>query len=117
MADLDRLMTLKGAIAAFAMNDRGELLDHRVVDGGELNEKALDLLAHMCVANIAIATMQARGWEASSENQGFYPVEGFTLVGFEWSAVTDGRVGVVMDNDGADYQAAYDLLGGQEVAV
>jgi roadblock/LC7 domain-containing protein len=117
MADLDQLMTLKGAIAAFSMNDRGELLDHRVIEGGELNETALDLLSHMCVANISIATMQARGWEANSENKGFYPVQGFTLVGFDWSAVTDGRIGVVIQNEGADYQAAYDLIGQQEVAA
>jgi roadblock/LC7 domain-containing protein len=117
MADLDQLMTLNGAIAAFSMNDRGELLDHRVAEGGELNATALDLLSHMCVANISIATMQARGWEANSENKGFYPVQGFTLVGFDWSAVTDGRVGVVIRNEGADYQAAYDLIGQQEVAA
>ena len=110
MADLDKLMGLEGAIAAFSMNDRGELLAHRVNAGSELNAQALDLLSHMCVANMAIATMQARGWEASSQHKGFYPVEGFTLVGFDWSAVTDGRLGVVLGTQQADYQAAYDLL-------
>jgi roadblock/LC7 domain-containing protein len=113
MADLSQLMGLEGAIAAFSMNDRGELLEHEIAAGSELNAQALDLLSHMCVANIAIATMQARGWEASSEHKGFYPVQGFTLVGFDWSAVTDGRLGVVLSNQQADYQAAFDLLGRQ----
>ena len=110
MSDTDRLMGLEGAVAAFAMNPRGELQAHRIAAESLLNETALDLLAHTCVANMAIATMQARGWEAASSSRGFYPVEGFTLVGFDWSVVTDGRLGVVIGNQDADYQAAYDLL-------
>lgn len=110
MADLNRLMSLPGALAAFEMNDRGEMTAHVIADGSDFNETALDLLSHMCAANIAIATMQARGWETMSENKGFYPVNGFTLVGIDWSAVTNGSLGVVLKNDGADYQAAYDLL-------
>jgi roadblock/LC7 domain-containing protein len=104
-------MTLEGAQAAFLMNDRGELQQHRLAGGTLLNQTALDLLAHMCVANSAIATMQARGWEASSDSKGFYPVNGFTLIGMEWSAITDGHLGVVVSNDRADYEAAYQMLG------
>lgn len=110
MADLTELMKLPGAQAAFTINDRGVLLEHTIAQGNSLDARTLDLLAHMCVANIAIATMQARGWEASSESSGFYPVEGFTLVGMEWSAVTNGRQGVVIDNTSADYEAAYQAL-------
>lgn len=113
MTDLNQLMTLKGAQAAFVMNDRGELQQHVIAEGSALNETALDLLAHMCVANNAIATMQARGWEASSGNQGFYPINGFTLIGMEWSAITDGNLGMVVDNKQADYEAAYQALAQQ----
>lgn len=111
MADLKQLMEIPGAQAAFSMTDRGELQEHLIGDGSALDATALDLLAHMCVANMAIATMQARGWEARSGDDGFYPVEGFTLVGMEWSAVTDGRYGVVVRNDAADYERAYAALG------
>lgn len=111
MVDLNKLMALKGAQAAFVMNDRGELLQHVRAEGSTLDETALDLLAHMCVANNAIATMQARGWEASSGNKGYYPVNGFTLIGMEWSAITDGNLGVVINNQDADYEAAYETLG------
>ena len=117
MADLNKLMGLAGAQAAFDMNDRGELKEHVIADGSKLNQTALDLLAHMCVANIAIATMQARGWEANSETQGFYPVNGFTMVGMEWSAVTNGSLGVVISNNDADYEAAYAALAAQEDAA
>jgi roadblock/LC7 domain-containing protein len=113
MADLSRLMQLKGAQAAFQMNDRGELQQHLLAEGSLLDETALDLLAHMCVANNAIATMQARGWEASSDSKGFYPINGFTMIGMEWSAITDGNLGVVVSNQDADYEAAYQALAGQ----
>ena len=113
MTDLNKLMTLKGAQAAFVMNDRGELQEHVLAEGTALNETALDLLAHMCVANNAIATMQARGWEANSESKGFYPVNGFTMIGMDWSAITDGNLGVVVSNAEADYEAAYRALAEQ----
>ena len=111
MVDLTQLMGIPGAQAAFTMNDRGELQEHRVAEGSALDATSLDLLAHMCVANMAIATMQARGWEAKSESKGFYPINGFTLVGMEWSTVTDGNVGVVIANEQADYEQAYKALG------
>ena len=113
MSSLDSLMNLEGAAAAFEYSDRGELTEHRISEQSNLTADALDLLAHVFVANICIATMQARGWEASSDAKGFYPIDSFTLVGFDWSAVTDGQLGVVVKNDGAAYQAAYDLLAQQ----
>jgi roadblock/LC7 domain-containing protein len=111
MQSLDELMKLHGAVASFEFSDRGELADHRLADGNELNADILDLISHVCVANISIATMQARGWEKVTGQKGFYPIEGFTLVGFDWSTVSNGNRGVILRNEEADYQAAYDALG------
>ncbi|MEJ2344368.1 MAG: DUF2173 family protein [Gammaproteobacteria bacterium] len=111
MADLDKLMALPGALAAFEFSDRGELMASRIAGGCELNDTVLDLLCHVCVANMSIATMQARGWESMTRAEGFYPIDGFSLIGFEWSAVTSGNFGVVLPNVQADYQAAYEALG------
>ena len=113
MTDLNTLMTLDGALAAFAFNDHGEVTDHTIADGTRLNATALDLLAHMCVANLSIATMQARGWEQISGQQGFYPVNGFSLIGLDWTAFAVGNVGVVVSNADADYESAYRLLNEQ----
>lgn len=110
MADLDNLMSLPGAIAAFRFSDRGELLSSKISDGSDLNDTVLDLLSHVCVANISIATMQARGWESMTGAEGFYPISGFTMIGLDWSAVTYGNQGVVLANDAADLQAAYDAM-------
>lgn len=111
MADLSTLMQLPGAIAAFSYTDAGELTAHQVAADAPLDEKVLDLLAHMCVANISIATMQARGWETVTGQGGFYPINGFTIMGMDWSAVVNGQSGVVLKNGDADYQAAYNALG------
>ncbi len=110
MSELQNLMNLPGAIAAFSFTDKGELTEHKIADGSPLDEDILDLLCHVCVANMAIATMQARGWEKMTGAQGFYPIEGFTMVGFDWSAVASNNQGVVMANEAADYQAAYQAL-------
>jgi len=110
MADLENLMKLDSAQAAFKFSANGELVEHRIADGSDLNESALDLLSHVCVANMSIATMQARGWENMTGMQGFYPVEGFTLIGFDWTAVANGEYGVVLPNDKVDYEKAYAAL-------
>ncbi len=33
------------------------------------------------------------------------------MIGMEWSAITDGNLGVVVSNEQADYEAAYQALG------
>ena len=110
MSSLDKLMNLEGADAAFEFSPTGELTDHRLAEGSTLKAESLDLLAHTFVANIAIATMQARGWESSTGQGGFYPVQGFTLVGLEYSTVGNGQRGVVLHNDNADIEAAFAAL-------
>jgi roadblock/LC7 domain-containing protein len=110
MANLDTLMKLDGVLAAFEFNDRGELQDSRIADNN-LTTDVLDLVAHVCVANGAIAAMQARGWEKVTGMQGFYPVQGLSLVGFDWTVVVQGNRGVIMPNNKADFDGAYAALG------
>jgi roadblock/LC7 domain-containing protein len=110
MANLDQLMALPGALAAFEFTDKGELLNSRINAGNSLNETALDLLSHVCVANTSIATMQARGWENMTNEKGFYPVQGFSMIGLDWTTVTHGQYGVVLENDTADLESAYAAL-------
>jgi len=111
MADFDTLMNIDGALAAFEFNDRGELQDSRITDGNAITADVLDLVAHVCVANSAIAAMQARGWEKVTGMQGFYPVQGLSLVGFDWTIVMHGNCGVILPNDKADFDKAFSALG------
>lgn len=126
MATLDELMGLPGAMAAFEFRGSGELVDQRIAYPDRITETTLDLLAHMCVANMSIATMQTRGWEKMTAMKGFYPIQEFTLVGFDWSVVVSGFhreqlksqgksslppfIGVVLSNEKADYEAAFAML-------
>lgn len=107
---LDQLMQVPGALGAFEFTDRGDLKQHTLREGTELTPQVLDLLAHTCVANMAVATMEARGWEALTGQTGFEPLQGFSLVGLDWSAVVGGNHGVVVRNQDVDYEAAFAAL-------
>lgn len=130
MVTLDALMRLPGAMAAFEFRGSGELLEHQIAYPDRIHPSTLDLLAHMCAANMSIAAMQARGWEQVTTMKGFYPVQAFTLVGFDWSVVVSGLhrerykqdgkfslppfMGVVLANETADYEAAFAALESEE---
>ena len=108
--DLQKLMGLPGALAAFSYTDKGDLQSHVVSEGTELTVEMLDLLSRSCVANQAIASMEARGWEALTGQTGFHPLQGFSVIGLEWSVVVDGNRGVVVRNRDADYEATFNAL-------
>jgi roadblock/LC7 domain-containing protein len=112
MADLEKIMTLPGALAAFEFNDKGELLKSTITDEKVITTDVLDLLCHVCVANGAIATMQARGWEKMTSMSGFYPIKGFSLMGFEWTVVVNEHAGVIVSNKDIDFDGAYAVLEG-----
>ena len=108
--NIDQLMGLSGALAAFAYTDKGDLKDHRIREGTEITSQVLDLLAHSCVANMAVATLEARGWESLTGQKGFEPVQGFSMIGLEWSAVVNGNCGVVVKNRDVDYEATFNAI-------
>ncbi|MHB1052683.1 MAG: DUF2173 family protein [Thiobacillus sp.] len=105
--NLEKMMDLPGALAAFTYSDKGELQSHVLREGTELTPQVLDLLARSCVANLAIASMEARGWEAVTGQTGFQPLKGFSVVGLEWSVVVNGNCGVVVRNRDIDYEASF----------
>lgn len=108
--NLDKMMDLPGALAAFTYSDKGELQSHMLREGTELTAQVLDLLARSCVANQAIASMEASGWEAVTGQTGFQPLKGFSVVGLEWSVVVNGNCGVVVRNRDVDYEATFNAV-------
>ena len=108
--NLDKMMDLPGALAAFTYSDKGELQSHVLREGTELSAQVLDLLARSCVANLAIASMEARGWEAVTGQTGFQPLKGFSVVGLEWSVIVNGNCGVVVRNRDVDYEATFNAV-------
>lgn len=110
--NLDQLMDMPGTLAAFTYTDKGDLSDHRVREGTDITAQVLDLLAHSCVANMAVATLEARGWEALTGQKGFEPLQGFSMVGLEWSAIVNGRCGVIVRNRDVNYETAFNAIQG-----
>jgi len=108
--DLEKMMELPGALAAFTYSDKGDLQSHVLREGTELTPLVLDLLARSCVANLAIASMEGHGWEALTGQSGFQPLKGFSVVGLEWSVVVNGNCGVVVKNRDADYEATFNAV-------
>jgi len=108
--DMEKLMDLPGALAAFTYSDKGDLQSHSIREGTEITPQVLDLLSRSCVANLAIAGMEARGWEALTGQAGFQPLQGFSVVGLEWSVVVNGNTGVIARNRDVDYEATFSAL-------
>lgn len=108
--NLEKLMELPGAMAAFTYSDKGDLQAHTIREGNEITPQVLDLLAHSCVANQAVAVMEARGWEAVTGQSGFEPLQGFSVVGLEWSVIVNGNCGVIARNRDVDYEATFNAL-------
>jgi roadblock/LC7 domain-containing protein len=108
--NLEKLMDLPGALAAFTYSDKGDLQSHSIREGTEITPQVLDLLSRSCVANLAIAGMEARGWEALTGQAGFQPLQGFSVVGLEWSVVVNGNSGVIARNRDVDYEATFSAL-------
>lgn len=108
--NLEKLMELPGALAAFTYTDKGDLQSHAIREGTEITPQVLDLLSRSCVANQAIAGMEARGWEALTGQSGFQPLQGFSVVGLEWSVVVNGNAGVIARNRDIDYEATFAAL-------
>ena len=112
MSSLDKLIAVDGAVGAFKFTSKGELTESKIADGSELNDQILDLLCHVCIANMAIATMQARGWENMTGMKGFYPIKGFTMVGIDRTVIVNEEFGVVVPNTQVDYETAHAALAG-----
>jgi roadblock/LC7 domain-containing protein len=108
--NLEQMMDLPGALAAFSYTDKGDITDHRIREGTEITPRTLDLLAHSCVANIAVATLEARGWESLTGQKGFEPLQGFTMVGLEWSVVVGDGCGIIVKNRDVDYEASFSAV-------
>jgi roadblock/LC7 domain-containing protein len=108
--NLEKLIDLPGAMAAFTYTDKGELQSHLIREGNEVTPQVLGLLTRSCVANLAIAAMEASGWEAVTGQGGFQPLQGFSVVGMEWSVVVNGNCGVIARNRDVDYEATFNAL-------
>lgn len=122
MATLDDLATLPGTMAVFSFLSGGTLLEQRINNNELFSAEALALLARMCAANLAMAQMQASGWQRRGEMESFIPLRQFSLLGLEWTVVVSAPrqdqaadeplLGAVIHRDKGDFQAVTAALAG-----
>ncbi len=106
MADLRKAMNVPGAYAAGEFSPTGELLNYV----GNITIQAAKMAAQMCAANMMMGKMQASGWTAYTNKEGFEPVRGFAVSGPENSALIVGSVGVFVRNKDADFDRTFEVL-------
>ena len=108
MANLDQLMELPGAIAAVQFSTEGEVKDFR----GDLTDDLASMAGQMCAANISIFRMQADGWSRLTGQEGFFPEKGFAFMGLDFAVVSYGDQAVFLRKNEADYDRAFQVMGG-----
>lgn len=105
MADLKKLLSIKGVFAAGEFNSDGTLVAYE----GEISEEEAAMAAAMCAANNAMARMQTDGYTAFSGKE-WTPLHGWALSGPKFSVCVAGNVGVFVKNDEVSFNEVFKAL-------
>ena len=105
MADLKRLMTLKGAISAGEFKANGELLSYQ----GDLTEDIAALIAKMCAANSLMGASQAESFSRISGMK-WTPFHGWAVAAGDYSVCVMGNLGVFVETAKADFNGIFKVL-------
>lgn len=105
MANLDRLMSVKGVWAAGEFTPDGKLVAYK----GNISEEHAAMAAMMCAANTMMAEMQTQGYTAFS-GQEWTPLIGWALTGPKYSVCVVGNVGVFVNNDEVSFNEVFNVL-------
>jgi len=105
MANLDKLLQIKGVFAVGEFSDDGKLIAYK----GDITEEEAAMAAEMCAANNIMAKMQADGYTALS-GQEWTPLVGWALTGPKYSVCVVGNVGVFVKNDEVSFNEVFKAL-------
>jgi roadblock/LC7 domain-containing protein len=106
MANLDRVMGLKGAVAAGEFTPGGDLITYK----GELTEDIAKLTAKMCAANTLMGTTQAESFTRIS-GMAWTPFHGWAVAAGDYSVCVMGHIGVFVETAKADFNDIFKVLG------
>jgi len=105
MANLDRLLGIRGVFAVGEFSENGELVAFK----GDISEEEARMAALMCYANSVMAGMQAQGYSALSGKE-WTPLVGWALSGPKYSVCVVGRVGVFVKNADVSFNEVFKAL-------
>jgi roadblock/LC7 domain-containing protein len=105
MANLDKLMGLKGAVAAGEFTPGGDLLTYK----GELTEDVAKMTAKMCAANTLMGTTEAESFTRISGMK-WSPFHGWAVSAGDYSVCVMGHVGVFVETTKADFNDIFKVL-------
>jgi roadblock/LC7 domain-containing protein len=106
MANLQRVMGLKGAVAAGEFAPDGGLVSYE----GELTEEIAALIAKMCAANTLMGTTQAESFTRISGMK-WTPFHGWAVAAGDYSVCVMGHIGVFVETAKADFNDIFKVLG------
>lgn len=107
MADkLDRLMQIKGAVAAGKYSVDGKLEGYK----GNIPKEAAEMVAMMCAANTMMAKMQSAGF-SKAFNMKWTPLHGWAVAAGDYAVCVMGHYGVFVEASKADYNEIFKVLG------
>jgi roadblock/LC7 domain-containing protein len=105
MANLDKVMSVKGVWAVGEFNDDGTLVAYK----GDISDEHAAMAAQMCAANNAMAKMQCDGYTAFSGKE-WTPLIGWALTGPKYSVCVVGNVGAFVNNDEVSFNEVFQAL-------
>ena len=105
-AKLERLMKIKGAIAAGHFSADGKLLGYK----GNLPKDVAELVAKMCAANTLMAQIQAEGFTMLTKMK-WTPLHGWAVAAGDYAVCMMDHYGVFVNLSEADFNAIFKELG------
>jgi roadblock/LC7 domain-containing protein len=109
MADLDKLMSVKGVWAAGEFSPDGKLIAYR----GNISEEHAAMAAMTFNANTVMVDVYTQSYTAFS-GQEWTPLIGWAVAGPKYSVCVVGNVGVFVNNDEVSFNEVFKVL--REVA-
>ncbi|ARM76828.1 DUF2173 family protein [Acidianus manzaensis] len=105
MDKLDRLMGLKGAIAAGEYTPDGKLVSYK----GNIQKEMAEMVAMMVAANTMMGKMQAEGFSKLSGMK-WTPFHGWAVAAGDYAVCVMGNYGVFVELSKADFSEIFKTL-------
>jgi roadblock/LC7 domain-containing protein len=105
MANLNRLLKLKGAVSAGEFATNGELVSYE----GELPLQLARQVAKMCAANTMMGISQAESFTQISGMK-WSPFHGWAVAAGDYSVCVIGNIGVFVETAKADFNDIFKKL-------